>query len=113
MTVHPDQIVRLVIVENISHFGTSDGKLELVEVDDMGRRFVWIKAKFAQEVLCSGLPSSVPFREANAELADALGRLRPAQGISLRYLESAMRPPSRVEILEQTLSDYRRLTGYE
>jgi hypothetical protein len=112
MTLHPDQLVRLIMVDEVSHFGTSDGKLELVSVDDAGRRFVWIKAKFAQESLCNGLPESIPLREVNTDLAEALGPLKSEPGINLARYEAAQRaalaPPSKNEIIAETLQMYGR-----
>jgi hypothetical protein len=112
MTLHPDQLVRLIMVNEVSHFGTSDGKLELVSVDGAGRRFVWIKAKFAQESLCNGLPESIALREVNTELAAALGPLKSEPGINLARYEAAQRealaPPSKNQIVADTLAMFHR-----
>jgi hypothetical protein len=112
MTLHPDQLVRLILVNEVSHFGTSDGTMELVSVDDAGRRFVWIKAKFAQESLCNGLAESIALREVNTALAEALGPLKSEPGINLARYESAQRaalePPSKNRIVEETLQMYQR-----
>jgi hypothetical protein len=81
--IHPDQVVRLNVVGEVTHFGTDDKcRPALVQIDERGR-YVMIKAKLAHEMLCN-LPSGLALREANAELADALGPLKPERGINLR-----------------------------
>jgi hypothetical protein len=110
-SLNPDQPVRLNIPNEVSHFGTPDGKLELVEIDDAGR-FIMIKAKFAHQMLCTGLPSSLPLRDANAALTSALGPLKSEPGINLAAYWAAQReamlPPSREEIVAETMRMYQR-----
>jgi hypothetical protein len=113
MNYNPDQLVRLNVVGDVTHFGTDDKcRPCLVQIDDAGR-YVMTTAKFAHELLCSGAPSSWPLREANAALADALGPLRPTPSINLRaYQEAqhaAMQPPSKNQIVSEALEDWRRV----
>jgi hypothetical protein len=110
------RIVRLNVPMEVSHVGTPDGNLHPVELDGAGR-FIKIKAEIAQQMICTGLPSSIPLRDANAALADALGPFKPEPGINLRAYEEAQRrallPPSRNEIAAETLAMYRRAMGYD
>jgi hypothetical protein len=114
--IHPDQIVRLNVVGDVSHFGDNDKcRPCLVQIDERGR-YVMTTAKLAHELLCN-LPSGLALREVNAELADALGPLKPEPGINLRQLQeaqyAAMQPPSKNQIVAETLAQYREATGYD
>jgi hypothetical protein len=98
-------------VEHISHF-IADGKLEAVEIDEAGQRFVMIKLDLAHRLLCTGQPSSFPLREANAAMAAALGPLKPEPGINIAQhwaaQRDAMEPRSKNEIVAETLAMYER-----
>jgi len=111
MMLHPDQLVRLRLPGEISHFCAANGEWYDVEIDDVGR-FVMIEARLAHAMLDVGRPSGWQLREANAELAAALGPLKPEQSINLRAFEEAQRqalaPPSRNEIAAETLAMYQR-----
>lgn len=118
MKYNPDQIVRLNVIGEVTHFGMDEKcRPALVQIDEQGVRFVTVKAGFAHQLLCSGAPSSWPLREANEQLAAALGPLKPEPGINLRAFEeaqyAAMRPPSKSELVGETLAMYRGATGYD
>jgi hypothetical protein len=67
-------IVTLVLPDgnDSSHVQTADGQMHIVEVDDVGRRIVRIPVRQAQLLLNSGMPSSVPWREANWLIAQTI-----------------------------------------
>jgi hypothetical protein len=103
----PNAIICLNIQDETSHIIDATGEVHQVHSDDNGR-FINIKAGLAHAMLCN-LPAGLALREANAALAAAFGPYMPTPGISLRYLEAATRPRSRVELVEQALADRNRV----
>src|SRR6266478_3110307 len=91
----PD-LVKMFIAGEVSTVVTPDGVAHLAEIDEAGRRFIWIKSAFARLMLNSGLPCSLPLKAANIALSETLGpmpKLEPGIHIAahLQALER-MRP---------------------
>jgi hypothetical protein len=107
MRYDPDQVICLNIPDETSHIITADGEVHQVHSDATGR-YINIKAGLAHAMLCN-LPDGLALREANVGLAAALGPYTSTPGISLRYLEAATRPPSRLELVERALADRNRV----
>ena|ERR1700722_19965720 len=94
--------VRLNVPE-ISHMQTADGVIHTVEIDDAGR-FIMIEARLARRMICTGLPSSLPLRDANAKLAEALGPLRQQRPTQ----RDAIAPRSREQFAVEAIRQIRR-----
>jgi hypothetical protein len=54
---------------------TADGTAHAVQIDENGRRAIWIQAEQARMMLNSGHHTCLLWREANPRLADVLGLL--------------------------------------
>jgi hypothetical protein len=91
-------IVTVTVPNEYSVIETPDGHSHIVAVDTDGRRTVTISAEHARVMLNSGLPCSIPWKQANAELAERLGPLpKPEPGLHIAsYLraQAAIAPRS-------------------
>jgi hypothetical protein len=104
--------VCVVVPNDSSVITTPDGEPHLVEIDPQGRRVVWISADHTRALLNSGLPCSLPWKEANMQLAANLGAQKVAPGINVggrlqHAAWEATRPTSIVEDLARMRSAMR------
>jgi hypothetical protein len=100
--------VCVVVPIDSSVITTPDGEPHLVQIDQQGRRVVWISAEHARVLLNSGLPCSLPWKEANMQLAANLGAHKLEPGINVGRLQHAAWEATRPTSLKTSRACARR-----
>ena len=67
--------VRVIVPGETSTVITADGTAHAVQIDENGRRVIWIQAAQARMILNSSYHTCLRWKEANPRLAEALGPL--------------------------------------